>query len=266
MARIPLSSSPNRDVDYYNTARLAQTIAAIDTMFVELYQALITTPTLLTLVPFNQTIPLSGGFRMPAQAVAGPLTFTPGANPLLSGNGSCRVLLTANGSNVPSFAAFGSAPPQNGAWVNTAGAVNLCIFGFDGTNYNVSIWQGGPGFPEGIPVQAPSVASVSLIHGLNPQLTIATGGSALNPGIVPPASAFSLVDTDGATVGGKVVSVTANSVVLQLAGTVALGDVLTLNYTPPTTGSYFGAGQRGPLQDANGNLLAAFAGAPVTVS
>jgi hypothetical protein len=249
-------------IGVYNAARLALWAQDVNAMFAELYAAIGNGELPATPVPFSQTIPLSSGSRMPAQAVTGPLTFVAGGSPVAYA--SCRVRLTANGTNAPNFTAFGASPVAGG-WVNTAGAVNHCQFWYDGTNYLYSVFQGSAVFPGGIPVIAPGVASVALPHGVNPTLTLTTNGSALNPARVPPASAFALSDTDGVTID-HVIGVTATSITLALAGTVGASDTLTLSYTPPGMSSYNTPATTAPAQDASGNLLAAITAAAVTVS
>jgi hypothetical protein len=246
----------------FNAQRLSLWAQDLNGMLAELYELAALNVLPMALTPFSQAIPLAGGFRMPAQAVTGPLVFTRGANPVP--NGSCRVQLTANGANVPDFSAFGA--PEAGGWVNTAGTVNLCNFWWDGTAYGYSVFQGRPSQPLGLPVGAPAVASIAVPHGRNPTLTIMTGGSALNPTVAPPASAFTLSSPGGASIKPNGIAVTAGSITLALNGTINSGDAVTLSYAPPAPTSYTTRQQVGAVQDASGNLLAAISAATVTVS
>jgi len=243
----------------YNASILAKWAAAINANFAELYRQVGNQSASAASTPFSTTVPLNSFVRMPDQSVAGAvLAFTPAASPVA--NGSCTFRLTADGTHAPTFAGFTAANGSAG-WSNTAGAVNLINFNYDGTTSWYSIFQT-------VPTSAPAVTGLGVVHGSNPTITLTIGGTGLNAAIVPPASAFALSTTQGATINPNQVSVTADSITLGLVGTVNLGDTVTLSYTPPVlSADVLAPGAKpGAAQDASGTYLAAFASASVAVS
>ena len=239
-----------------NAARLALWAADINQKFAE-YDARLGYD-IGSLIPFSTTIPLgaTAATYMPAQSVCGPLAFSPGASPVVGAQ--CSVRLTADGVHVPTFPGF---TVSSSGYNNTLGVVNVAIFRMSSSPVVIVAQDGGVNAPS---ILRPGISSLSLIHGANPTLTIAVGGVApLNTAAVPAASAFTVNATQGATVGG--VSVSANAITLTLAGNVALGDTVTVTYSPPVLNSPL-AHLSVPIRDTNGNQLAAFTSASVTVS
>lgn len=84
-----------------------------------------------TLTPFSATIPLNGLFVMSGRVTSG-LNFTPAAG--AQAGAACTLTLYADGVNTPSFGGF-TQDPAGGGWNNTAGAVNIVNFRFDGSAY-----------------------------------------------------------------------------------------------------------------------------------
>jgi len=263
-------------VGTYNAAILKRCFDAINANFRELYGVVGPFVPSANVAAFSSTLPLDNHYVMPRQSITSELTFAAGASPVAGGMVTVELVADGNPAHAPNFGPFSQYQNASYAsnWNNTAGAVNrvnlFCseLYNQNGDTgtliYQYTIFQGSENQPLGTPVQAPAVTSINVTHGTNPTLTIGIGGSGLNPNYVPAIGAFSVSGSDGAQVGpgpaglaGATVVVTAGSVQIPLCGSVAAGDVLTINYTPPADGA---------LQDSSGVRMGAITGATVTAA
>ena len=142
---------------------------------------------LYTTIAFTPNLP-AGFVQCEDQCVTGPLAFSQPLDP--AGTGA-MMFLVANGVNEPTFPgmtqAAGSSP-----WNNEPGAINGLEIVFKPLFSSLQQYS----FSETIfgSTIVPCVTAISCVHGLNPTIVIATGGSALNPASVPDPLRFSVQD------------------------------------------------------------------------
>lgn len=185
-------------------------------------------------VAFTTTLPLDGNAVMAARVVAGPIAFA--APPAPATDARCYVRLTADGTNVPSFAGFVEHGSSAG-YMNIAGVVNLVRFWFDGATSWVAIAQALNVVP--LVMQAAQILSAA------PGQIVVTFPVTLNAGTVPPASAFAITNSGGADTVSAV-AISGQTVTLTKSRTTLSTDTVTLAYTQPGTSA---------LVDNNGNQV-----------
>jgi hypothetical protein len=217
-------------------------------------------------IPFS-TNPPAGFCVSNDECVAGrALSFAQATDPAGS---QYAVDLIADGVNIPTFPGM-TASSTSDAWINTAGVLHSISIEYltdvrtspQLQYYSIQVNASAP--------LVPAATGITLVHGMNPSLVIAVGGSGLNAAMVPGIDRFSVTRCVTAspyqrTVALPVtgVAVTSSAITLQLAGIVNVGDTVTMSYAPlwPGISPY-----EISAQDANGNLLSAITAGPVTVS
>lgn len=208
-----------------------------------------------TAAAFSTTVSLAGTTVMPASSVVNTsgTAFTPAASP--AAGATCYVKLCAGGASIPAptFSGFKQWGGSQG-WNNTVGIVNNVQFWYDGTTPYYSVAQ-----DVGITAQS-TYLSASKVAGTGNPLTV-TMSAALNTGVVPALSSFSLTTTNGGTqvldalLTGPTISGSSLSFTTFRAPTT--GDVAQISYTPPASNA---------LTDSGGNILFAWQNAPVTIA
>lgn len=195
-------------------------------------------------VPFSTSIPMDGWREMAQHSIAGETVFTPigtGARNFAS----CSVALVANGSNTPSFASFREWSGSD-VWDNTAGAVNyVTFFRMNGVGF-VTIGH------DDSSASVPQLVSAVVANSAATKIVL-TYNVALDTTSVPNVASFSVANSGGQqSVSNLVIS--GSSVTLTTTRTTLNSDIISLSYTPGSS----------PIKDAQGNLAASLAGAPVT--
>lgn len=184
-------------------------------------------------VAFTTTPPLDGNALMAAQVVAGPIAFVAPSSPATDAR--CYVRLTADGTNVPSFAGFIEHGSSAG-YMNVAGVVNLVRFWFDGATSWFAVAQALNVVP--LVMQAAQILSTA------PAQIVVTYPVTLNGVVVPAASAFAITNSGGADTVSAV-AISGQTVTLTKSRTTLASDTVTLTYTQPGTNA---------LVDSNGNV------------
>lgn len=176
---------------------------------------------------FSTTLVFLGDLYMAEKVISGPLAFTADMTGAVPGS-SVTLRLIADGANPPSFAGMKEVLGSQG-WLNTAGILNNVVVFYDGSDvyYTVSRAIGVAPVPSPVitssfvPVGAPT--TISLVYSV-----------ALDATQVPPASAFSIVNSGG-TQNVTGVAISGNTVTLTTSRTAQASDVITLNYVRPVS-------------------------------
>lgn len=198
---------------------------------------------------FSTTLAFLGDLYMAEKVISGPLAFTADMTGAVPGS-SVTLRLIADGANPPSFAGMKEVLGSQG-WLNTAGILNNVVVFYDGVDvyYTVSRAIGVAPVPSPVitssfvPVGAPT--TISLVYSV-----------ALDATQVPPASAFSIVNSGG-TQNVTGVAVSGNTVTLTTSRTAQASDVITLNYVRPVSDA-------GRLRAQGGSFAAALNARSVT--
>lgn len=229
-ADVTLAAGSKEVFNTISATRLATVVASLD-------------------IAFSTTVPLTNGGEayMPQQSVASVLAFSIGAAPVK--NSRVYVRLVADGTNAPTFSGIKEWGGSMG-YDNRNGIVNEAQFFYDGYDYWYSFSQAvGATAVDATPPTANSAA----VANATPTIVTITHSEALDPGYVPPASAY--------TVGGHPVSsvaVSGSSTNLTCSAAFVYGEAArTVAYAQSGTNN---------ARDLAGNLLANFSGLAITNS
>lgn len=229
-ADVTLAAGSKEVSNTISATRLATLVASID-------------------IAFSTTVPLTNGGNayMPQQSVASVLAFSIGAGAVK--NSWVYLRLVADGTNAPTFAGM-KEMGGSGGYDNRNGIVNQIQFYYDGYDY----WYSATTAIGAVAVDAtPPTANSAAVANATPTIVTITHSEALDPGYVPPASAY--------TVGGHPVSsvaVSGSSTNLTCSAAFVYGEAArTVAYAQSGTNN---------ARDLAGNLLANFSGLAITNS
>lgn len=174
-------------------------------------------------VAFSSVVALDAQKAMPATYINTPTAFAPGAT---APGGSNSVVLYADGVNAPTFTGFLQAGSSMGYDSSAVAKVNYVDFWNDGRNSWYSVSQPTPNTPD--------LTFPGIIPVLQAAATSRDGAQLILTYNLP-LTANSPTPASFAPSGGKTVTAAAASgvnVILTLSAPYALGDTVTLSYTP----------------------------------
>ena len=198
----------------------------------------------LSSIAFTTSVPLTGTTVVQKKVVTSPLTFTLTS---ASTGGVCIAEIIADGTNIPSFAAFEEHSSSSG-YVNVAGYTNLVQFFCIGSRYYFSVSQP---LTQVIADVIPPTVSSAIVAANSPTVLSVGFNETLNSSFTPVTSAFTVT-------GHTVSSVTLRESFVDLTVSPAF-----VNGEAARTVSYAQPGSNG-LRDAASNLVVNFSGYSIT--